>query len=235
MSNSNSSKQVLLSVIGVALLVVAIVGVSFAFFNYTSTGQTNTVRTGTIMFDSTQSTINVSDVFPIDAATVETDTQNVKTAEVTITGNTSYSNGLDFTVKASNVSLTIGEGQGAFDIPLHIIVTQEDLDDVTNLVLGSFDKNTQIENNSVLASGKIPANTPIDGKILVKVYLDASEIAISDTYPAEQTDTNNDGYIDGTPASFGTGRTVLTTTQWNALASDALSFKIRVEATEGAA
>ena len=33
MSNSNSSKQVLLSVIGVAILVVAIVGVSFAFFN----------------------------------------------------------------------------------------------------------------------------------------------------------------------------------------------------------
>ena len=48
MNQSNSSKQVLLSVIGVAILVVAVVGVSFAFFNYTRTGQQNTVRTGQI-------------------------------------------------------------------------------------------------------------------------------------------------------------------------------------------
>ena len=49
MSNSNSSKQILLSVIGVAILVVAVVGVSFAFFSYTKTGsQTNTIQTGQI-------------------------------------------------------------------------------------------------------------------------------------------------------------------------------------------
>ena len=36
--NGNSSKQVLLSVLGIAILVVAVVGVSFAFFSYTKTG-----------------------------------------------------------------------------------------------------------------------------------------------------------------------------------------------------
>ena len=106
MNNSNSSKQILLSVIGVAILVVAVVGVSFAFFNYTRTGAPNTIKTGTIMFESTQSTISVNNVFPVPASAVATDTNNVKTAEVTIKGNTNYTNGIDFTVKAQDVSVT---------------------------------------------------------------------------------------------------------------------------------
>ena len=52
MNNSNQSKQILLSVIGVAILVVAVVGVSFAFFNYTRTGAANQVSTGKIKFVS---------------------------------------------------------------------------------------------------------------------------------------------------------------------------------------
>lgn len=47
--NNNNSKQVLLSVLGVAILVVAVVGVSFAAFSYSRTGEeVNTITTGTI-------------------------------------------------------------------------------------------------------------------------------------------------------------------------------------------
>ena len=240
MNNSNSSKQVLLSVIGVAILVVAVVGVSFAFFNYTRTGMPNTIKTGTILFESTQSTINVENVFPVAASDVDTDTTNVKTAEVTIKGNTNYTNGIDFDVTAEDVNLTVGSGANAVTLPLHVTVTQTGLSSVTaksgtgTMTLGTFDKTTQLVSGSTLASGKIPANTNVDGKLLVKVYLDASEIAISDTYPAETTDTNNDGYLNGTPASFGEGRTVLTTDQWNSLSTNSISFKIKVVANEGA-
>ena len=230
MSNSNSSKQVLLSVIGVAILVVAVIGVSFLFFNYTKTGSPNTIKTGTILFESSQSTIDVSNVFPVAAADVATDTTNVKTAEVTITGNTSYSNGIDFTVKAVGVNKTVWTGGSAVNIPLHVSVTQTGLNSVTGLTLGSFDKTNQLGNDSLLASGKIPANTEVDGKILIKVYLSAEEIAISDTYNGGNTPT--DGL--GTPADFGAGKTVLTTDQWNSLNTNALSFKIKVEANEGA-
>ena len=49
MKNNNNSRQVLLSVLGVAILVVAVVGVSFAAFSYSKTGtQVNTITTGTI-------------------------------------------------------------------------------------------------------------------------------------------------------------------------------------------
>lgn len=236
MSNSNSSKQVLLSVIGVAILVVAVVGVSFAFFNYTRTGNPNTIRTGTISFSTTQSVINVDNIFPVPATAVSTDTDNVKTAEVTITGNTSYSNGIDFVVSAEDVNLTVGEGQNAINIPLHVTVTSENLSGVTGLTLGSFDKTTQLASGSTLASGKIPANTNVNGKLKVQVYLDSSEIAITDTYPAGGVDTNNDNvpdYTNGTTSEWVHGRTVLTTEQWNSLSTDAMSFKIKVVANEG--
>ncbi len=67
--NNNSSKQILLSVLGVAILVVAVVGVSFAAFTYTKPGtQVNEITTGTIAFQYNESTniINLVDAMPTD-------------------------------------------------------------------------------------------------------------------------------------------------------------------------
>lgn len=68
--NSNSSKQVVLSIVGVAILVVAIVGVSFAFFTYTRTGGgTNLIKTGTLVFKFEDgSSINLTNQFPMSDA-----------------------------------------------------------------------------------------------------------------------------------------------------------------------
>ena len=65
--NENSSKQVLLSVIGIAVLVVAVVGVSFAFFTYSKAGtKNNTLTTGSIFFNFTEGTaITLEDQFPM--------------------------------------------------------------------------------------------------------------------------------------------------------------------------
>ena len=53
--NNNNSKQVLLSVLGVAILVVAVVGVSFAAFSYQGIGvRENTITTGTINMSYTE-------------------------------------------------------------------------------------------------------------------------------------------------------------------------------------
>ena len=64
----NNSKQVLLSVLGVAILVVAVVGVSFAAFSYTDTGtQVNTITTGSITMSYSEDTngINLTDALPM--------------------------------------------------------------------------------------------------------------------------------------------------------------------------
>ena len=65
--NNNSGKQMLLSVVGVAVLVIAVVGVSFAFFTYTRTGaQDNVIQTGTLTFAfEDTSFINIENQFPI--------------------------------------------------------------------------------------------------------------------------------------------------------------------------
>ncbi len=50
-NNSHQTNQVLLSVLAVAILVVAVVGVSFAFFTYSKQGSTtNTISTGSLVF-----------------------------------------------------------------------------------------------------------------------------------------------------------------------------------------
>ena len=65
--NNNNSKQVLLSVLGVAILVVAVVGVSFAAFSYQGIGETeNTISTGTIsmMYNEPDNGINLTNALP---------------------------------------------------------------------------------------------------------------------------------------------------------------------------
>ena len=64
----NNSKQVLLSVLGVAILVVAVVGVSFAAFTFSQTGEkTNTITTGTISmtYSEPDNGINLVNALPI--------------------------------------------------------------------------------------------------------------------------------------------------------------------------
>jgi len=68
MNNNNSSKQILLSVLGVAILVVAVVGISFAAFSYSKTGTVaNTITTGTITMSYSEPTngINLTNALPI--------------------------------------------------------------------------------------------------------------------------------------------------------------------------
>ena len=59
-----SNKKIILTTIGIAILVVLVSGVTFAFFNYTRVGIANNIRVGRIYFNSGQSdTINLTNVF----------------------------------------------------------------------------------------------------------------------------------------------------------------------------
>ena len=68
----NNSKQVLLSVLGVAILVVAVVGVSFAAFSYSKTGEkVNTITTGTISmsYSEPENGITLTNAMPMEDST----------------------------------------------------------------------------------------------------------------------------------------------------------------------
>ena len=91
----NNSKQVLLSVLGVAILVVAVVGVSFAAFSYSKTGEkVNTITTGTITMSYSETTngINLTNALPmtdgVGKALQDEDQYFDFTVNATIAGNT---------------------------------------------------------------------------------------------------------------------------------------------------
>ena len=68
----NNSKQVLLSVLGVAILVVAVVGVSFAAFTFSQTGNVeNKITTGTISmcYSEPENGITLTNAMPMNDAT----------------------------------------------------------------------------------------------------------------------------------------------------------------------
>ncbi len=48
MKEENKNKKIMLSIIGVAILIVSVVGVTVAFFNHTITGQENNFSVGRI-------------------------------------------------------------------------------------------------------------------------------------------------------------------------------------------
>jgi len=90
---NNTSKQILLSVLGVAILIVAVVGISFAAFTYSKAGETtNTITTGTVTMAYTESEngINIENAVPmtVEQGKALTGTGNVFdfTVEATITG-----------------------------------------------------------------------------------------------------------------------------------------------------
>ena len=102
MKNDNS-KQILLSVLGVAILVVAVVGISFAAFSYSKTGEkVNTITTGTITMSYSEKTngINITNALPTSDATGKTlSGENEKfdfSVSATIDGTTS----IDYVVTA---------------------------------------------------------------------------------------------------------------------------------------
>lgn len=96
MSN-NSSKQLILSVIGVAILIISVVGVSFAIFSYARSGKkTNQIYTGSINFvfeDGDQ--IYLKNQFPVTSSAVidldkdEIPAENHNTATIHISGSVS--------------------------------------------------------------------------------------------------------------------------------------------------
>ena len=103
MNNNNSSKQILLSVLGVAILVVAVVGISFAAFSYSKTGEVkNTITTGTITMTYTEPTngINLTDALPITDAAGKALSGDNNTFDFTVTATIAGTTTINYAITA---------------------------------------------------------------------------------------------------------------------------------------
>ena len=236
------SKKQMYLVIGAFALVLLLGTTTYAFFNYTRTGASNVIKTGRIYFNSTQDgNINLTNVFPITSRDAETDTTNTDEVVITITGDTTYTSGIEYLVTLEDVNIETSTNK---KIPISIIVTPE-ADDTELGTANDNYFNTGVRGGNtsyykVLADDTVkdgeyvlvgyirPGQAEVNGKIGIKAYLDASKILISDTYDGTESDNM------GTLNSMAEGKTVLTTTEWNSIqGNNAISFKVRVQSNEG--
>ena len=251
------NKQAKLMIIGVAILVIGLVGITYAFFNYTRTGTANTISTGQINFLTTQGdTLSITNVFPI--ASSEVANANLDEVEVRIQGDTTYSGGEEFVITIEGVNNTIGTSPNEKTLPINFVASYARTatgDNIGSAAVSSYTSERgsttavyQLTESGIATDGKqvlvgfIPANGEIDGTLKISAYIDASNIAISDTYyenaptptpSGSPLASPNDEY--GTTTEWVDGRTVLTTDEWNELQNSQtpLSFKIKAVSQEG--
>ncbi len=246
------SKKQMYLVIGAFALVLMLGTVTYAFFNYTRTGSANTIRTGRIAFNSEQGTaINLANVFPIDVTNgIPNNNANVGSVTINVTGDTTYTDGIEYLVSAVNVQNAVGSGANAKTLPISIDVSvSNNTGNDPATTLGSADSSyftnrgpsastsiykvlakETISNNDELLVGYIKSgSTGIDGNIVIKAYIDASKVAISDTYNEITPET--DQY--GTTSNWVGDRVVFTTSEWNSLQANGISFQVKVESNEG--
>ncbi len=239
----NKERKIFFIVVPI-ILILALIGISLAFFNYTRTGSANTIKVGRIAFNTNQTkTINLSNVFPIDSSKVATDIENVGKVEIAITGDTDYVGGIEYLVSSEDTHLTVTRGNKKIDVPISVNV------DVTNLGTENNDYwnareskdttiykkiiNDVITTDQMLLVGYIKPNTTsgtaegINGKVTITAYIDKNLVSITDTYDGTESDEN------GTTENWVNNRVTLTSSEWNSLQSSGLSFKVKVEANEG--
>ncbi len=220
-------------------MISILVGVSYSFFNYTRTGSTNNFSVGRISFRSkNEETINLTNLFPIDPlnATDMADPTKVGTYSIGIEGDTDYVDGIEYLVSVVdsninllpiNIDISVSNGLGTNNDNYFTARESKNANIYKRLV------GNEIVGDQVLLVGYIKPNSVlgtsegVDGTITITAYLDKNKILVSDTYDGTESDNM------GTTNAMAEGKTVLTTTEWNSLSANGVSFKVRIEANEG--
>ena len=84
------------SVLSIAGIFLILMGVTYSFFNYTRTGEANSVRVGRISFNATQTgTLSLTNVFPMSRSEIDNSLQEGNNVAITITGDTTYDEGVE--------------------------------------------------------------------------------------------------------------------------------------------
>ena len=185
----NNSKQVLLSVLGVAILVVAVVGVSFAAFSYSKTGEkVNTITTGTITMSYSETTngINLTNALPMSdgvGMTLSEENQYFDfTVSATISGNTTINYAvtatkeLDSTIPDTGVKVYLTDMDGTADTQILAPTKVSALQKTTSDVSGAPD------NQYLLKSDTFAANGSHDYRLRMWVADDYTVTGESQTY-----------------------------------------------------
>ena len=157
----NSTKQVLLSVLAVAILVVTVVGVSFALFNYAQEGNNiNTLKTGTLLFnyDNENAGIYKTNSMPMS----DPEARQLSGTEATF----------DFTITPSKAS----------DVPITYLISASE---TTNPDFNVFDTLESKYIKVMLSKGEAPSQYDEVNPVLPPTYFDQLSDANSVAFPVD--------------------------------------------------
>lgn len=101
---NDSKKQLVLSIIGIIVLVVAVVSVSYAAFSYSKAGEkVNTITTGTITMNYTEPTsaISISNALPMTDASGKALTGTNNTFDFTVAATIAGSTTINYAITAT--------------------------------------------------------------------------------------------------------------------------------------
>lgn len=138
----NKRNNVLLTIIGVATLLVAIVGASFAYFSASGGTATQNVNTGTLKISAVAGAVNGSNIKPVlpaNISTLEAKLAHADVVKLPITVNTTGTNisseyNIFLTVSGLELNTEAGEGGAIEDINWELVQ-----DDTTSIASGTFD------------------------------------------------------------------------------------------------
>lgn len=109
----NDQKKMLLSVLGVAILVVAVIGISFAAYTTLFTSSANTVSTGTIMVSYSESgqAINVTNAMPLDDTNGKAQTEKF---DFTVSTKADNALTVPYEVNLTKVTSAVAQGETGY-------------------------------------------------------------------------------------------------------------------------
>ena len=110
-----NSKSVLLSVLGVAILIVAVIGISYAAFSVTSTSDANTISTGTISMSYSEPTngINLTNALPMSDTNGKELSGTNNVFDFTVTSKASAKLDIPYEITITPVAVTTSATVGA--------------------------------------------------------------------------------------------------------------------------
>ena len=189
--NNNNSKQVLLSVLGVAILVVAVVGVSFAAFSYSKTGEkVNTITTGTInmTYSEPENGINLANALPMsdEQGRSLSGTNNVFDFTIDTTINGSGSTTINYAITAVKGDATVDDS--AIKVYLTNMDNSADSEILAPTKISELDVTTGSENYQapsgefILSTGTLTSSVSHSYRLRMWVADDFSTLTDSGMY-----------------------------------------------------
>ena len=193
MNEQFNKRKRFMFIAGPIILLIALIGVTYSFFNYTRTGAANTIRTGRIYFYSEQNnTLNLTNVFPIKSA--DAASANLNSVTVGIVGDTTYTDGEEFEITITDVNNELNDKK----IPINYIATYTAATgetigsssstywtsrDAKDANIYTLNANEPVRDGKQILVGYIKnGQTGINGILTIKAYVNGDRIAISDTY-----------------------------------------------------